>query len=98
MPEPRATTGPVRLPSNPAAVAQGRVNDLADLGTLHKPPTEREYEHASLDTALNGGSDEEVYAILAHLDSTALTRLTVASQFLVSATTEAMRDRGLLWD
>jgi hypothetical protein len=94
LPEPRPTTGPVRLPANPGAVAQSKVSGLAGLGVTHKPPTPREFEHAALDVALAGGSDEEVYAVLAHLDASSLDRLHVAAQFLVSAADLSLRDRG----
>lgn len=85
MTELRPVTGPVTLPPDPRAVANGRVHDLAGLGTLHRPPTKREYEHAALDVALVGTNDAEVYAVLTHLGDQALDELGIAAHWLESA-------------
>lgn len=93
MSEPRTSTGPVSLPADPKAVADQHVHDLASLGTLRKPPTAREYEHAALDIALDGAPDEHLYAVLAHLEIPALRRLSDAAMFLGSGVEHAIADR-----
>lgn len=89
----RPETGPIVLPADPKAVADDRVAGLASLGTLHKPPTEREYEHAALEVALTGASEEDVFAVLAHLDTRALSALASAAHWLESAADRALSAR-----
>lgn len=88
------TTGPVTLPENPRKVAASKVGALADLGMLHKPPTEREYEHAALDIALDGSPEEHVFAVLAHLDDEHLHSLATSLVWLTSGVENLLRERG----
>lgn len=87
------TTGPVHLPANPKAVADSEVSALSSLGNLHKPPTENEYEHAAFSIALTYGPEENIYAVLAHLDADAVQTVLQAATYLRSAARWVLADR-----
>lgn len=89
----RPETGPVTLPANPKRVADEKVADLSSLGNLHKPPTPREYEHASLDATLTQAPDADVFAVLAHLETPALATLAGAAHRLESAVDRVLEAR-----
>lgn len=93
MVEPRPITGPVRLPADPKEVADRQVHGLSSLGNLHRPPTEREYEHAALDVALAGTDEAAVFAVLGHLDTVALNNLGLAAHWLESACDQTLESR-----
>lgn len=90
----RTDTGPVTLPEFPTKVAQHKVHELADLGMMRKPPTTREYEHAALEVAIKGETEQEVYAVLSRLTDADLLVLADSLTWVRSGVDMLLSERG----